>query len=318
MAIITHPTRVYRPCDEVFDDLIFRPRIEGGTLVFWKLKSTVKLVTPYTFTLQFGHAPTAPDDEWINVGTTTAYSLQDTVQRRFGQSNYVYYRIKLTEGDGDFVTYSRAAAPFGNWSYKEVCLYQAVGRSERIRLMSRTGTEGILYKRRVYGTPCPACLDHSTGVPTDSNCPVCLATGFVGGYYPPEGCVWGEITQQTMREAIDMQGLRGTVNDQTIQGRFFADKEFNTYDIWIARTTSERYFVQQVQNVEELRGIPVIYQIELRLVPPTNIIYKLPLTLEKFNDCTFDNVCSPVNNTIINATVNNTQEQNLDIYKDFL
>lgn len=285
---------MWRKCSQTFDAVSIIPSISGGTVVSWKLAKSIVPISPFTFTLQFGHSPTAADEEWTDIVTTEANYGIDTVQRRFGQSVYSYYRVKLSEDNNTLITYSDAYQPCGQWSFREWAQFRAIGRSERRRMIARTGTNGILYKRRVYGTTCPRCTDYQTGVVGDGQCPTCLGTGFVGGYYDPQSCVWSEITQQSTRESLDFNG-RATVNDQVIKGRVFAEYSLNTNDIWISKTTSERYAVQNVTNMEELRGIPIIQLAELRLIPPTDICYKLPLSLKEFQSCKLNAPCNITN-----------------------
>ena len=105
------------------------------------------------------------------------------------------------------------------------------------------GQEGYMLKRRISGVPCPVCLDHQTREVRDPACPVCWGTGWECGYFFPMSCVW-------------------------------ADMDPKTYH---TKKTDDRFYVHSVQNVLEVKGVPLVADVELRLAPASDPIYDLPI-----------------------------------------
>jgi hypothetical protein len=48
-------------------------------------------------------------------------------------------------------------------------------------------------------------------------------------------------------------------------------------DVWVSAKTDDRYFIHRVQHKEEMRGVPLIANVELRLIPFTSAIYTIPI-----------------------------------------
>ena len=55
------------------------------------------------------------------------------------------------------------------------------------------------------------------------------------------------------------------------------DSFFNEDDVWVNKVTDDRYFVHGVQNTVEIRGVPVISDVELRPIPFSSSIYKIEI-----------------------------------------
>ena len=48
-------------------------------------------------------------------------------------------------------------------------------------------------------------------------------------------------------------------------------------DVWIAKVTDERYYIHAVSNVTEVRGVPLIANVELRPVPLSDVVYDIEI-----------------------------------------
>ncbi len=262
--------------------------VSQNTIITWEIIPN-SITENCSFQLQRGRV--SNDDAWENIGNpTNLWYAEDNEQVRYSQARTVWYRIVgtgLTTGN----TYiSPAIPPFCGWSYMEFRTYVALARSEKVRMQARTGVPCVLFKRRRYGTLCTECTDTLTGATQNGYCPVCFGTKFEQGYYEPYYCVWGEIAPLTDEDKQSVEENLGTTNNKTVSMRFFSEPELCTNDIIVVINTSERFNIQKVQNIAELRGIPTILKVTLNLIPPTDVAYKLPYDATR--TCkTYGNLC---------------------------
>ncbi len=76
---------------------------------------------------------------------------------------------------------------------------------------------------------------------------------------------------------IDDQATRGTVQDIVISGRMLMLPLINEQDIWVSRKTDDRYYIHSIQDVAEIRGVPLVANVEMRPAPFTDVIYQIPI-----------------------------------------
>ena len=48
-------------------------------------------------------------------------------------------------------------------------------------------------------------------------------------------------------------------------------------DVWVSRETDDRYYIQKIQDIAEIRGVPLVANVELRPAPYTDIIYTVAI-----------------------------------------
>ena len=252
------------------------PVMTGGTLVEWSLHPQFADAGPYTFQLQGGRTGLHDADDWINLGAvlSNTYSAVDSEQRDFGQMQRWHYRLKLSTSNG--VYYSDPQAALGNLSQRDWSLVREISRQALLRLKNGAGRKGFLLKRRLAGERCPECLDKQTDEILNSSCTVCYGTGFLDGYFAPFPCFYVEQTPWKLRSHQDQMAPG---NEQvTLGGRMLAVPRVFSYDVWVDADTDQRWIIHGMQAEVEIRGLPVIlYPVEMRLAPFTNVIYRFPL-----------------------------------------
>jgi len=245
--------------------------IRGATKVFWELDRRFNDPLPYTFQLQTDESGIANADDWINVGTpvTNAYYATDPAQRLFGKQLTTYYRLKLTTSSGTY--YSLPTQSIGNLTWRDWHLAREITRKEMLRLRKYTAILGYLLIAKRTGIPCD-CTDPLTNELTLTFCTNCYGTGFVGGYYPPLPCVFFDVSPESSDEHIDMQG-RGQVDDIIKVARYIGYPHLRVRDVFVARDTDRRYYINKVKNLAEIRGMPVITEPTIHAAPFSDVIY---------------------------------------------
>jgi hypothetical protein len=249
----------------------------GTTRVWWQLEPTFHEDGPYVFQLQVGSTGIAEGIDWQNAGApvVNGFAASDTVWRNSGSIIATHYRVVLTTATAEYVS---APSPcFGLLPERDWVLAREILRKERLRLR-KVAVDGYLIKALRYGKPCGRCRDPLTQEPSDNSCPVCNGTGFEIGYHPAVPMQCWDLTNQTVNETQDLQ-LKGTSReDAYIQARVIGYPALNNYDIWINAATDERWLVREINIAAGMRGVPLVYQVKLGLVPFHNGIYQLPLT----------------------------------------
>lgn len=262
-------------CDRVFDHILILPLIRGGTRVSWRLHSQLRDAGPYQFQLQFGRTSNPDADDWENVGPAVydTYYADDPKQRIYGMQNRAFYRVILTTGVADY--YSQPTNIFDSFDFANSQRIKNLMAQESLRLKT-AGSEGFILTRRIYGEPCPVCVDLLTGESRKAGCTTCYDTGILGGYFEPYRCVWLEYTNKEIREHISEVG---TQNDgPVVAARLLNQPVINSYDVWVDKSNDTRWIIHKIKSEVEVQGWPVILSpVEIRLAPFSDVIYKLPI-----------------------------------------
>lgn len=265
-------------CESVFDRVVVSYLIAGPTRIMWELLDTFTDPGPLEFQLQAGNTASNDSDDWTDVGlsVTDQYFAFDDGQRVFGKENWTHYRLVLTTSLG--VYYSTPINAMGVLDRRSWRMAR-----EKVRIKQKAfevgdlGQKGFLLKRRWTGLDCPTCLDYQTKEVRNPQCPDCYGTGKKCGYYYPVSCVWAELTPRAKRTELDGGQSRGTVNDVVVPAVMLMTHMLGEDDIWVSDKTDDRYFVHRVQHIEEMRGVPILAQVELRLIPFTHIAYAIEI-----------------------------------------
>lgn len=276
MGVTDCDTPVCRPdCEWIFDRVRVWHVTTGGTRVEWQLHPQFTDPGPYDFQLQTGRTGLSTADDWTDVGlpVTDAFYAVDDTQRLYGQTPWTHYRIKLTTPQGTY--YSAPEPVWGSLARSDWLKWKNARRNWDFQFKHGPGgQEGYLLKRKLYGERCE-CLDIRTMEVTKPQHETCYGTGFVGGYFPAQSCVYAELDLRLTREKLD--GMRGTTNDLVVPAKLLAVPQLFDKDVWVDKDTDIRYFISGVQHLAEIRGVPVVVAASLKPAPLSHVIYKFPI-----------------------------------------
>lgn len=257
--------------DGVFDRVVITPHMRGGSTVSWWLDAKrFKVEGPYIFFLEWAEHP---DADFVQVAGPTADSvLVDSEQRRFSKLPHSVYRVRVNTPIGDY--YSASHLVMGNWNRHDYLLARDVIRREYLQLIRYTGTRGVYLARKQWGELCTDCTDYHTEMVTNSHCAVCYGTGFVGGYHNASQLYLGEDRTAVRGQRKD--GI-GVVTDQVQIVRAVACPFLTAKDVWVNLDTDERWSIEQKRELVAMRGVPLVFGVELRLIEPSSIVYDVAL-----------------------------------------
>lgn len=269
-------------CDNplvVFERVTVDFVVTGGARINWYISPHFHGPEPWTFQAQEAESD-LPQANWNDFGApvqNTCFIIDPTWRAKFGKEPNIFYRIKLTDADGVIYT-SEAINVLDRLDFKSWHYFMEIQRKELIRLRAlRVGVEAWLLKIKRSGTPCYSCLDQFTQEVTNSNCPVCYGSRWVGGYYAPEPLVYGDITAEEIYNQRATEDGMGMVAPMTVRGMFIASPYLATMDVIVNHHTDVRYHVHNVMMRTHVRGVPVLRVADLRPIPFDNVVYKFPI-----------------------------------------
>ena len=253
--------------------------ILGTTRVWWQLEPDFHDEGPYIFQLQNNDNGLPNAQNWKNVGAPVvdAVYATDIKQRDAGDLIISHYRIVLTTANGQYT--SAPASCFGELAESDWLRSREIIRKETLR-HQKVSVSGYLIKILRYGKPCGRCRDLLTQEQTDGNCPVCYGTNYEGGYHPALEMQCWDLSPQIIQEDSDDQ-LKGTTRENAyVTARVIGFPGLNYKDVWVNGSTDERWRIEQIRVSASLRGVPLIYDVRMGLLPFTNPVYSLPLENE--------------------------------------
>jgi hypothetical protein len=265
-------------CAPVFMRLQVRPTMQHGTWVEWLLDPSFADPLPHQYQLQVGHTASNLADDWVDVGlsSSNAAALQDDQQRVFGKTQWTHYRVRLQTPLATY--YSQPANCWGELSHRDWQLLKARERQWRMQL-ERTvrGQQGYLLKRRLTGErpePGRGVIDYGTMEIVNPQAAETLGTDFIGGYYEAIPCISGELTPLARHERLDGGRARGTVNDELqVRATMLAVPQLDTQDVWVDKKKDFRWEIFKIEHAEEIRGVPVVVNAYMRLLPFSHVVY---------------------------------------------
>lgn len=253
--------------------------VDGEARIWWQIEPTFREHGPYVFQLQVGSTDLDEGIDWQNVGAPVinGFVAIDPVRRERGSVLTTCYRVTLTT---PYATYVSAAAQVnGELNDKDWLMAREIIRKEKLR-HNKVSINGYLIKALRYGKLCPRCLDAMTREPTDNNCPVCLGTGFERGFHPAVPMQCWDLSPQIIDETQDIR-LKGTSRENAyVVARVIGYPALNNYDVWVNAQTNERWLLREIKVAAALRGVPLIYEVRMGLIPFHNGIYKVSVEPE--------------------------------------
>ncbi len=270
-----YPT-TYTPTPSPFRRVSVDFLSQGGSRFTWQLDRTFQDAGPYRFQLQGSRVGTPDAPDWADVGPPAQdpVYLLDPGARLWGETKTWFYRAVLTTAAGSYV--SPAAGVYGRLNPEQWLLVRELQRKEDLVLRRLAGLRGTLLKARRYGTRC-TCADPTTGEVGNSADPVCYGTGYVGGYYPPVSLSFAlpGVRSKTERVAYN-EGL-GTTLPDVLKARMLSTVPILTRDVWVHEGGDDRFHVVKIEDVASWQGVPVVYDVTMKLAPRSDVVYAVPI-----------------------------------------
>jgi len=247
--------------------------VRGTARVTWEMRHDFRDALPHSFQLQANPNHEEPDG-WTDVGVAadnTDFALDDT-QRQFGKTLRIAYRVVCTTSEDTYT--SEPAQVLGLLSKRQWLMARAIIRRAQLRATGFESFQGYLFKRKLHGTRCVACIDPVTHETTNSACDTCKGTGRTDGYWRAATNTMFDLTPEP---EDTRRSERGTVNDAVLGGSLIGIPMVARNDVWVDGNSDRRYFFHKVTPTAELNRVPLIVRAELRLAEFSDVIYSVDL-----------------------------------------
>ena len=254
--------------------------IAGQVRVSWELDCRYAAAQPLSFQLQLSETGLQEADDWQDIGSPqqNVSFLTDTLRRPSGKVNRWHYRVKASDPLGN-EDYSPIAHPYGLLNPRDWRLAREILRKELLRQKTFAGWQGWLLKRRERGEGPPPqetgqeILDPLTGeiirpAQTDT-----YNTPYNQGFYAP----FATYFDLTPSQHYPRRGGQGPADPQMVRARTPALPQLQHGDVFVHEGSDRRYVIRSVQHVAEFRGVPLVAECELRLLPFDDIVYEVPV-----------------------------------------
>lgn len=255
----------------------------GTTRVWWELDPRFTVPPPHSFQLQASYAGTETALDWVDIGdpATNAYFLQDdTTREHTGKLLLTHYRVILTADGTKYV--SNPQGIYGWLDRKNWNIAREIVRKERLR-MGLVSRPGYLLKRFRYGVKSTANTDTLTDGIIDSGNLSSWGTEFKVGYHPAVHLA-ADISGDNMTEYRG--GANISANDSApveVSARIVGFPMVNKEDVWVDAFTDQRWAFHDIALTTSLRGVPLVTNVKLRLLPHSDVVYKIPVTSESYD-----------------------------------
>ena len=176
--------------------------------------------------------------------STPPWFFQENSMLTTYRSPVLYYRIVFPDVDMRTQVFSSEALP--NYYGAEIARRHAIQLKE-----GHAGNLMYLFIRRRLKERCPDCWDTLRGMRSKTNCPTCLNTGYLRGYYDPIG-VYVSLSPEstTVRQPMD-----GTEITGQMQGWTTGYPRINMGDLLVDAKTREIWAITQCNMTTHKRVV---------------------------------------------------------------
>jgi len=261
------------------------PNYYAGHTYQWEVDPTFTDPGPWSFTVQQTDTGKENTDEWQDLHDTPvvdSFAFTDTWKVVHTRDFNIVYRVRLVTPNGTY--YSAHTGPYVLLPRKEFLIAREIMRKEILVMREWEGVPVHIYKKTVIPiadrvTEYPAAaVDEITGQIIDPDLLYCTGgndpnTGepVSGAYHGPyEG--FGKFSIRQSNKTIDDFA---TTDVQLFQVRMVAYPFLIRTDILVDMTNDKRYSIEKVESAFEVRRIPVIYNLTVAELPPSDAAYRL-------------------------------------------
>lgn len=195
----------------------------------------------------------------------------DSRRRNYNKYMNECYRLRITsESTGEnYVSDVVNAGSYGVYPFSSEAENVIKQVEKSIEL---SGCEGVLLKKKHWGTRCPDCTDFDDQTSVNEHCPRCLGTGFDGGFY--QG-----ITMAILKEHIDASEKQGNdcvEAEEKVQAKCVAYPWVRYGDVWCEKYTNKRFMIDKVTPSSSYKHVPLVYSITMHRIEYSDVMYTPP------------------------------------------
>jgi hypothetical protein len=266
-----------------FERVMVNHLFYGVTRIWWEMHSEFTDAAPYTFQLQASYTGNDTALDWVDIGTSAInpqYMEDDGNREPAGKRLLTHYRLVLTTAQA---VYRSSPAPiWGILSKRDWLLAREIIRKEQLR-HSMVSCEGFMVRRMRYGVQDPNAVDPLTEEVIDSKNRSSWGTPYKVGYHPPVPFTM-DVDNETITEYRGGADVtKHSSRPTSFIARVIAFPEVAKEDFWVDEDTDQRYVIHDIKSIASWRGVPLVNQLEIRLAPHSDIIYRIPTSPDAYD-----------------------------------
>ena len=246
------------------------PNYNRGFTFSWVVSRELSDPAPWTFIVQSGMSYDGPWSD-LSIPLINQYAWQQPERMLAPKDPVLYFRVKMVTPSATY--YSDIRSPYSDLSRAEFLQAREIMRNEVVQARLKTGVECYIWSKAVIGPKCTSCTDPVTGAVIDPDCSECYGTGVIPGYHGPYDA-WAVFTPSNRDKGLKGDNL-GVHEDYAYGVRMVGCPIVKKDDVLIDTRSDKRYYINRVQNLFELRRVPLVQQIEAREAPTSANIYNL-------------------------------------------
>lgn len=245
------------------------PNYYEGFEFTWNIKTTCSDPFPWQFTIESSDTP-YDNFETISPILLNVYRYQETERRLVSKDKVLHFRLKMVTPVSTY--YSDVISPYWHLNKEEFLIARKIMHDEYIGQRNLVGVQSDVYIRAVSGPVC-SCVDPITKDVLTLDCDKCYGTGIQPGYHGPytTWCTFSPLNKQ--------KGLQddntGPISNYALYGRITAVPELKKEDIIVDKTSGIYYYIDDINNIAELRRVPLAQMVALKQIPTSSPVYKM-------------------------------------------
>lgn len=265
----------------MIEKLYVLPSYYSGHMYVWEVSETCTDPLPWNFTIEWSqdgkHKWQVLKDDLVNLR-----SWHDPEKSKKRDKDLdPFYRVKMETSAGTY--YSPVKGTYGDLPKRDYLIAKEIMRKEILSMRKLSGNACELWKRMKTGIKCTACTDEVTGELIRSNCPECLGSQYEGGFVGPHE-IWATFSLRKS-EIKHEQGGYGTTDNQLFNIRMIGHPFVNEGDVIIDVVSDRRYQVDGIDDMVEIRRVPIILQLSACEAAIGDDIYKIGEPDRDDDDC---------------------------------
>lgn len=249
------------------------PNYYAGHTYTWDVAKEFTDPGPWSFEVQQNETGREDDvDGWVtlnDVPLLDVFSWSDTFKVVHTKDFITIYRVVVTTPNGTYA--SKAVGPYHQLPRKDFLYAREIMRKELLDMREWGGVPVGIWKKRLEGEECTECVHPTSGQVIDPDCPICGGTQKVEGWHGAyDG--FAKFSPRTSNKTIDDL----TMSDaQVFQVRMLAYPFLIRNDLLVDLTSDRRYSIEKVESAFEIRRIPIVYNLLVAEITPSDPRYKL-------------------------------------------
>lgn len=249
-----------------FEEIHILPKYPQFIFIQWRLDNS-SLPENYFFDIYTSSDPVSGFEKINQVPIVNTYYYEHPFAL-LSKEEYLWVKIEAVAGNNKAV--SAPQGLFYNLPKRQYLVVKEIIRKNDLIRRKKVGIKNSVYKRIVFGAPCPKCIDVHTGYGTDSRCSECYGTKKYGGYHDPIE-TWVEVVEggrdiaQTEVGVIENRIAQANLTFPIVQKG----------DIIVEGNRNRRWYVSSIVGRNAIQTVPVDQKVEVRLISPKDIEYSL-------------------------------------------